>query len=355
MKLKFRIETRKIKQPRIVVLRLFNEEGKIVEKSLGSFSSKRSYEHILKQLTSEELYEFESFVKTINFSKTNFNCDADKLDRFIIKTAPEFKDALFKIWEKAKEYNIEFIPEYEMLSTVFKKAKIVEQQLAVLTNDEFKALDSLGINITDLEPPKRDLKENHKLFTAVVENTKSLEELAELFNAITSKKYQKAPKFKPHHFEYLKNPAEQGNFPKWYYTVAIDVLCNVGVKPDTIVSPALVTEHWLRLNKKENLELTLKEFNHQFQHLKNNPICTNIIKEFFINDELSKMSGNPHPIPSSAIEHWLKHWKNRNPRANKKAAIQAFNKEFTLLADNPFFIKFIEKNLQEETYGNSSN
>ena len=343
MLLKFRIETRKIKQPRIVVLRLSNNNNKLTEKSLGSFSSKRGYDHILKQLTSNELYEFENFVKTTAFAKHYFNCAADKLDRFIIKSAPEFKQALLKIWEKAKEYGIDFVPEHEMLLAVMNKAKLIEQQVAILTHGKFKALDKLGIDITNLNPPKPSIKEDQKLFTAVIEHADSLEYLASEFNAIASQKYQKSPKFKPHHFEYLVSQSEQKEeqpFPKWYYTVAIDVLCQMGVKLDSIISPQLIAKHWLRLNKKKSFEKTIAAFNQQFQQLRDSTTCKNIIKASFINDALRTMCARSQPttIPSAATRQWLKQWQEKHPDTTMRDTIEAFNKAFPMIADNPFFI-----------------
>jgi hypothetical protein len=345
MLLKFRIETRKIKQPRIVVLRLSNENGKPVEKSLGSFSSKRGYEHIVKQLSSEELYEFENFVKTTEFAKKIFNCNADRLDRFIIKVAPGFKDALFQIWKKAKEYNIDFVPEHEMLLAIFHRAKVVEQQLSVLTNGEFQAFSKLNIDITNLHPPKPNIREDQKLISSVLENAKSPELLADMFNTIAEKKYHKAPKFKPHHFDYFVSQLEQEkkqSFPKWYYTIAIDVLCDLGVKPDTIISPAQITEHWLRLNKKESFDKTISAFNQQFKHLKDNLICTNVIKESFIKDQIARMSQTVQGnlvSPSIAAKQWIV----KHSCAHDIDTIKSFNKEFPLLADNQFFINLIKK------------
>ena len=72
MKLHFRIETRKIKQPRIVVLRtMTTKEGKSYDKQIGSFNFKnRSPDPIKKLLTPEELYEFENFLATLEFYHT---------------------------------------------------------------------------------------------------------------------------------------------------------------------------------------------------------------------------------------------------------------------------------------------
>jgi hypothetical protein len=346
MKLVFRVETRKIKQPRIVVLRALEKDGKIIHKALGSFSSKRSYEKVLNQLTTEEFYEFENFVKTLEFSKTNYNCDADKLDRFIIKVAPEFKKALYKIWEKAKEYNINFIPEYEMLLAVFYKAKVIEQQLALFSNGEFKALRALGTDITNIKQPKANLKEEQKLIAATIDHAKSLDKLTELFNNVAAKKYNKTPKFKSHHFEFLAKQTEQGQkqpTPKWYYTVAIDVLCILGIKPDTIIPINTLTANWLRLNKKENLEKTLTAFYAQFPHLNNNQQCKNIIMASLMEDDLEKMCGQQNPIPAIAIVLWLEFWRRQHPDATPESTIKEFNKNFNILIGNRFLLEIINR------------
>ncbi len=348
MLLKFRIETLKVKQPRIAVLRMPQKGEQSFGKQLGSFSSKRDYEHIVKQLTPEELYEFENFVKVMDFSKSLFNRNVDTLDRFIIKAPPELKESLVDIWKKAKEYNIDFVPEHEMLLAVLNRAKIVEQQLNVLTEGKFKKLRSFGIDIENVSIPKQSLKESQKLINAVIENSESLESLADIFNEIASKIYQKTPKFKAHHLEYLTKQSEQGQkqpFPKWYYTIAIDALTHLGVEPDAIVSPALITEHWLRLNQGDSLESTQEAFKKRFKRLKANTTCLNIIKKAFVNDELLRMdkSTQGNPVPSLAIENWLRRWKEKNPKSSLKEAIKFFNNEFKVLSDNPFFINIINK------------
>ena len=269
----------------------------------------------------------------------------------IIKSAPEFKEALFAIWEKAQEYDIHFTPEYEMLLAVFQQAKKTEQQLAVLTNGEFRALGKLGIDITNLSHPKHDLKEDAKLFSALIEHSPSLEELAERFNTITSDKYEKTAKFKPHHFEFYKSQLEQGEkqpFPKWYFTIALEVLCELGIKPDTVISPPLVVEHWLRLNKKATMDETWKTFTQQFKHLGKSALCLNSIKAALVSDDLAKMAQHSQssPPPSLAIEQWLKRWKSQNLKASLKAAQRDFGKEFPAFKDNTFLLNIIERNFQ---------
>lgn len=355
-RLRFRIETPKMKSPRVVVLRMREENHRIIHKTLGSFSARRSYDPIVKQLTPEEHYEFENFVKVLDFSNRHFGCEADALDRFIIKVAPAFKQVLFKLWEKAKTYDIEFIPEYEMLLAILNKAKALEQQLALFDEGEFKGLALQGIDITDFHPPKRDLKADQKLFQALVEHTPSLEKLADLSNTLAVHKYQKSPKFKPHHFDYLKNQAEpKGSqpFPKWYYTVALDILEQLAIDP--VVSLPRLTTHWLRLNQKETLALTIQAFNQQFAKLKDNPICIQRIKAAFMLDELAKI----HPLgqkklstlPSAVIEPWIKSQQKKQPHTTVETLMTKFNQSFPNLANHPFLMQLIKQSGQVNDAG----
>lgn len=353
-RLRFRIETRKIKSPRIVVLRIQDQNGNLVNQALGSFSKRRSWDRIVKQLTPEEHYEFENFVKVLDFSAHYFNCEADVLDRFIIKVAPAFKQALLQLWQTAKSYDIAFVPEYEMLLALLNKAKAVEQQLALFTGGKFQALALHGVDITHFHPPKADLKEDQKLFEAVVEHMPSLEALATLSNTIAVKKYQKSPKFKPEYFDYLKKQTKQDKkqpFPKWYYTVALDILEQLQIDP--VVSLPRLTTHWLRLNKKETFALTVKAFNRQFTKLKDHPTCIECINAAFISDELL----NIHPpeqkpistTPSILIGHWIKYWQKKQPDATIEILIDQFNQAFPNLAHHPFLVQLIQQYTSKES------
>ena len=72
--LKFRSEIRKSRPPLFAVYRLTHDtDGKLVEKNLGSFGVSRNYDRILPQLTPEERYEFDNFVKALDFAKDEFD------------------------------------------------------------------------------------------------------------------------------------------------------------------------------------------------------------------------------------------------------------------------------------------
>ena len=353
MLLKFRVETRKIKQPRIVVLRLSQDErGKPLEKSLGSFNSKRSYQHIIQQLTEAERYEFDNYVATLAFSKTLFNTEADKVDRFIIKAAPDFKEALFAIWEEALQWGITFTPEHEMLMGLLEKAKSVEQELSILTQGHFSALQKSGINIHKATHGKENSTESEILFIAALKAAGTGERLAELFNKISSQKYDKSPKFKSHHFDFFinaKNKNTQPSFPKWYYTVAIDALLELGISPDTLIPPELMTLHWLRLNKQADILKTAALFDSVFPALRHNTRCHRLITREHMNRDIERMAkGNKYLSPAKAFEKWLEESISLKPSSRRETVISAFNQAFPSLADNPFFMNLITSSMEKE-------
>ncbi|NNM59281.1 MAG: hypothetical protein HKM04_05650 [Legionellales bacterium] len=354
MLLKFRVETRKIKQPRIVVLRLSQDEtGKPLERSLGSFNSKRSYQHIIEQLTEAERYEFDNYVATLAFSKTLFNTEADKVDRFIIKAAPDFKEALFAIWEEAKQWGITFTPEHEMLIGLLEKAKAVEQELSILTQGHFSALQKYGINIHQPAQDKENSTESEILFVTALKTARTGDRLAELFNEIASQKYGKSPKFKPHHFDFFinaKGKSTPPSFPKWYYTVAIDVLLELGIAPETLIPPELITIHWLRLNKQADILKTAALFDSVFPALRHNTRCHRLITREHMNSDIERMAkGKKYLSPAKAFEKWLEESIALKSSPRLETVISTFNRAFPALADNPFFMKLIASNLEKDS------
>ncbi len=352
MKLRFRIETRKIKQPRIVVLRVLEKDGKPYEKQVGSFNYKRDPEPIKKLLSPDELYEFENFLSTLKFAKDLFEKNADELDRFIIKTAPDFINALIKIFEASQNYGIEFIPEKEMLYAALNQAKTIEQQLNFLTDGQFKALSNSDIDITSINPPKKSINESQKLFKAILEANKTPESIngaVECFNKIASEKYNKNTTFTVKYLEHYATTAPNGSmprFPKWYFTVAIDTLLELGIKPYKVITPALMIKHWLRLNKKKTEKETFKAFAEQFHQFTDSKLCENMIKKSFMEDLLRQMgdfSDNATPSPSLAVNKWLDNHLKSHKNVSATETCKAFGSEFPSLTNNDFCLQIINK------------
>lgn len=260
MSLRFRVELTK-GTPRISVLRVISsEKGQEKLEPLGSFGQRKSPDLMRDKLNQEELYEFDNFLSALEFSNEFFKSEADELDRFIIKVAPSFQKALFELWKEASKYDLEFIPEKEMLYGVLNKAKEIEQKINKLSGKQVDVLESLGINIHEESSSLSSDKESKKLFQALLDLNEP-EKICQEFQEISQNTYHKNTRFETHFFKVYADPENKKNFPKWYYTIAIDVLQQHGINPLTIIAPHKVAKHWARLRVDK---MTLDKAKQQF-------------------------------------------------------------------------------------------
>jgi hypothetical protein len=249
MALRFRVEMTK-STPRIAVLRIrFDGTGKEIKPSehLGSFGLRHSPESIRNKLNDDEQYELDNFLGAIEFSKKFYDTEVHELDRFIIKVAPDFQADLFDLSKLARQYDLEFIPEKEMLYGVLNKAKEIEKKLNKLSGKTVNILEKHGINIDEMSDSLSPDLESKKLFEALLNLGLSEEALCKEFQDIAQNIYHKKTRFQPHFFKHYADPNNETSFPKWYYTIAIDVLQKHGVNPLKIISPQKVAKHWARL------------------------------------------------------------------------------------------------------------
>lgn len=247
MALRFRIEITK-GNPRVAVLRIVDQTGKQEQLELiGSFGQRNSPDLLRDKLKEDELYEFENFLAALDFSKSFFHTEADELDRFIVKVAPQFRKGLFQLWKEAKKYDLEFIPDKEMLYGLFNKAKEIERKINQLSGKKNNILEKLGIDINAVSDSTSVDHESKKLFQTILELDIPLEKIAQEFQTIAQNDYQKNTRFEPHFFNHYADPTHQKSFPKWYYSIAIDWLHQQGINPLTVISPPKVAKHWARL------------------------------------------------------------------------------------------------------------
>lgn len=333
----------------IVVLRQIEKaDGIKTQKKLGSFNdvndSERLTTIINKLLSNEERYEFDNFVNLLTFSEVNFNANAEMLDyRFMLRAPNDFHLALIKLWDNAKTYGLEFIPENEMIARMLNRGKAIEQYMQVLTDDDFSALSDLNIPLNKDTPIYPDLY-SKKLLKAALECVDSPVKLAEEFNHL-SVQFNKRANFKPHYFTFLIDPSRTYSTRRWYYSIAIEILLKYGKNPEEYAPLQIIVEHWLRLHKQVEIEKTLGSFDKSFHKSKEKEIAHNIIRRYFLIDSLLKMGNFPdwveEPLPSLAIEKWIKKWKKTNKDSDSKKALNDFAKEFPLYANNKYFEKAI--------------
>ena len=335
---------------RVTVLREVKENGKRqLPLSLGSFNAKRSPDHIAPHLTEHELYELENYTATARLAHESFNCQFDQLDREIVRMAPDFKEALFKIWQSAKKYDIDFVPDQEMLFAVLNRAKLIEQQLKLLTGGEFSALSNLKIDIQGQSHIPQSLNENQKIMTALFDTGLSPQELADKFNKLAASFGKKATLIGEQLLIIKEKLLTEGKetFQKWYYTLMIDLLKELKVEISNL-SPAHITKHWLRLHKHNSFEETIIDFQKQFIELKDNEVCQGIIKKSFIDDELIKMSGLQNasmPTPSIAVEKWVSTQIKSNSD-HPTQALNEFKRSFPLSSENDYVKSLINEHFK---------
>lgn len=265
MALRFRIEHTKTK-PRVAVLRINRDEQGIEKlEPVGSFGQRHNADDIRPLLSEDELYEFDNFVSTIEFGEKYFEAEADTLDRFIVKVPPAFKEVLFKLWKMASRFDIEFIPEKEMLYHLLNKAKEIEKTINAITNKRIQLLENFAIDIDKIEKPHQPDKDSQKLFQALLELDIPLEKLSKDFEDIAHKIYGKTTRFEPHFFKFYAENPDNKRFPQWYYTIAIDLLLRYDVNPITLIDAHKIARHWSRLKiQKWSLEKAKDQFIKQF-------------------------------------------------------------------------------------------
>lgn len=286
MPLRFRVELTKNK-PRIAVLRVQKQEkGQETLELVGAFGQRKSPEALKAKLTEDELYEFENALSHLEFAENVCDTEAHELNRMMIKVAPRFQAALFQLWQEAKRLDMEFIPEKEMLYGVLQKAKAMEQKVNQLSK---QSLNLFGEFDQSLGPDNTSLSsdiESKKLFQALLNLNRPLEDIAQEFQDISHTLYHKKTRFEPHFFLIYADPANTKSFPKWYYTVAIELLLRYQVNPIHVVPAPLVARHWARMKSQSmSLSQAKQQFISTFQPLESDmPSCMVMINEAYLSE-----------------------------------------------------------------------
>ena len=140
------------------------------------------------------------------------------------------------------------------------------------------------------------------------------------------------------------------SFPKWYYTVAIDALISLGIAPETLLSPELVTAHWLRLNKQADILKTTARFDSVFPALRHNTRCHRLITREHMDSDIERMAkGKKYRSPAQAFERWFEESWTPKSSPRPETVISTFNRAFPALADNPVFMKLIALSLEKNS------
>jgi hypothetical protein len=204
-----------------------------------------------KLINDKERYEFTSELSQLEFNKTHFAADADKLGRIIVRLE---ENALAKVTElsiQCSKHDVKFNPVYAMLNALLKGGATAEAQLNQKLGKKVNLLESLGVAIPAITPPKESEPGLTKPFKALLNLKKPLEDVCRDFTAI-ARHYHKTTHFKP---DYLKHYAGVGEMhnktkpSKWCYGVAIELLHKYKVNLFDVLPPTKAAEFWGWLQK----------------------------------------------------------------------------------------------------------
>jgi len=274
MALQFVVRTNRKASPRVGVLRIVEDEkGRKIERydNLGTLPDELEPEALAsfikeKELTPFEQYQLENYTANLRFNRETFETSPENVKRSFIHFAPKYEEALLKLWQLAKQYNIAFCPAEIQQSALLHKAKAVERKINELSKKPINILGSLGLDIRRFD--KDDIKERldkstPKLFSLVLKIDKPLPDLCKEFIQI-ARTYGKNLNLKPHYFKDYATSLKR--LPLWYSAIAIDLLLRHQINPVTAIPAGKTAEHWIRLRKdKLSLKEALAEFKKTFK------------------------------------------------------------------------------------------
>jgi hypothetical protein len=200
-----------------------------------------------------------SFIGDLEFNDQHFkNAPGDPTEREKMYIAPEFYQAIIKLWQLARQHEIDFNPHTTMLKALLNKARQVEHLLSEKIGQEITVLKTVDHHYTqELAAGKKEL------FQALFELETPLEEVAEKFKQIALQ-YGKKARVNPRILQ--DNAQELGRASRWYCSIALDVLLAYGKSPFSLLPAPTLIGHWLRLRilQNTNMDLLKKEFYQQF-------------------------------------------------------------------------------------------
>ena len=284
MSLQFVVRINRKAPARIGVLRVRTDDRKITGyDNLGTLKQLDTASLIAfskeKKLDDQEQYQLENYAANLTFNQTEFHANPEQLQREFIYFAPEYEEALRKLWKMAKKHNIPFCPLEIQHNALLHKAKAIERKLNEILKKPVNILAKLDVDIRrfdEKEFNRRADKSSQVLFELVLTLKQPLEQLCEEFKSI-AQGYNKNASLKPHYF---KNYADNlKRLPLWYNTVAIDLLMQHGINPTKSLPIEKIAEYWVRLRKENfTFEEACKQFKQEFNVSEKENIAREAIK-----------------------------------------------------------------------------
>lgn len=185
-----------------------------------------------------ELFELKWFDQTVKFFIENAELHATDLERYRLFLPESLYQAMFNLWVKCEENNIDYRPMDSIVKSIINKIKATETRLYEKTGEQSDVLKGINIHIPTTDSDK-DAQDAKNVFGALI----AIPNFFELFNEIARSKYSKLPNIKENHF---KGYAKAYHLPpKWVYACAIDVIAR-HTNPLSIITENCLFVLWIK-------------------------------------------------------------------------------------------------------------
>lgn len=185
-----------------------------------------------------ELFELKWFDQMVKFFIENTELHATDLERYRLFLPESLYQAMFNLWVKCEENNIDYRPMDSIVKSIINKIKTTETKLYEKTGEKFDALKDINFHIPITDPDK-DTQDAKTVFSALI----AIPNFFEQFNQIAHSKYRKSSNIKENHF---KGYAKAYHLPpKWIYACAIDVI-TLNTNPLSIITESCLFILWVK-------------------------------------------------------------------------------------------------------------
>lgn len=185
-----------------------------------------------------ELFELSWFDQMLKFFLEQTDRHATDLERYRLFMPESLYQAMYHLWVKCEESNIDYRPMDSIIKSIINKIKVTETKLYEKTGVQLDVLKDINFHMPVTDPDK-DAKDAKTIFSTLI----TIPNFFELFNQIAELKYRKLSTIKENHF---KGYAKAHHLPpKWVYACAIDVIAQ-NTNPLSIISEGCLFVLWVK-------------------------------------------------------------------------------------------------------------
>jgi len=192
-------------------------------------------------LNKAELFELKWFDQMLKFFLEQTDSHATDLERYRLFMPESLFQAMYHLWVKCDEHNIDYRPMDSIIKSIINKIKATETKLYEKTGERFDVLKDINFRELATDPDKdaQDAQDAQTIFSKLIKTPRFFD----LFNQMAQSKYRKLSNIKEEHF---KGYAKAHHVPpKWVYACAIDVIAK-HINPLSIITESCLFVLWIK-------------------------------------------------------------------------------------------------------------